>query len=783
MSLATVAATAIGFALLAPGFRFTTAITEFLPDGSDRSARVAALLAQSQAARVLIVDVSTPSPQPLHAVATSLLEFLRASPEVASVRSGVGERDATATLEFLRNWPATAFIAATQYSDEALRTRLLELRDQLAGPLSAVVRGTAARDPLGGTWQLLRALAEWQPSSILDDDGILVTPDRRHAFLFVETKASPFDSDAQRRFRAVLGDWISRSAPSQTQWQTAGAAQFAIASEAQIKRDIHRISVISTIGILATFLMLFGSIRLIAIGFVPMLFGSAVAMIACHAWFGQIHGITVAFGTSLLGVGLDYTEHYFAHFVLTPTVPANLTMKQVAPSIALGALTTVIGFVGIAASGVAGLRQMAAFAVIAIAASMAATYWLVPPWMPTQYRPPRALGAVNRSVLAVLQWLTRRGWSRSARALLVMTAGTTILFGIRAVTFSDNVNMLVDESEQHVRDDREVRSRLGPEASVFAVVTAATDDALAIAVQRVTAELAAARAAGGQVSALPLNVLAPSAAEQMARWRAARSNADRIRTAMLELGFVPAQFRAFWDDLAVAAPRLLTLADLRNSPFAPLLAAALPAPANTGPVALIPIVSAVTRDRALASDTLRVLRERVPSASIIEPATAIVEAFRSVRTNTLVASSCGFAAIAMLLFARYRRPRSVAIALCPALFACVATVTTLAAMGIALTILHVMSLLLVVSLGVDFGIFLVDAAATPEESARTMVSIVTASVTTLLSFGLLAASSSPVLAALGMTVTLGVGYSLGFCILMAAALDAQKAVYHGGMAT
>jgi len=75
--------------------------------------------------------------------------------------------------------------------------------------------------------------------------------------------------------------------------------------------------------------------------------------------------------------------------------------------------------------------------------------------------------------------------------------------------------------------------------------------------------------------------------------------------------------------------------------------------------------------------------------------------------------------------------------------------------------------LLVVSMGVDFGIFFVDTVATREESARTMVSILTASVTTILSFGLLALSGSPGLAALGVTVTLGVTYGALFCLVIA----------------
>jgi predicted exporter len=79
-----------------------------------------------------------------------------------------------------------------------------------------------------------------------------------------------------------------------------------------------------------------------------------------------------------------------------------------------------------------------------------------------------------------------------------------------------------------------------------------------------------------------------------------------------------------------------------------------------------------------------------------------------------------------------------------------------------------MSLLLVVSMGVDFGIFLVDTTETLEASARTLVSVFTASLTTILSFGLLGLSDSPGLAALGVTVTLGTTLSLVFCVVMAA---------------
>jgi predicted exporter len=233
------------------------------------------------------------------------------------------------------------------------------------------------------------------------------------------------------------------------------------------------------------------------------------------------------------------------------------------------------------------------------------------------------------------------------------------------------------------------------------------------------------------------------------------------RAIMEQLDFVPDQFAPFWAALAAPAPRLLTLADLRESPLRLLVSAWLPAQAS--PVALIPLTGATAT---------RAVQALVPSATILAPSETIVDLFRGVRIRTVVASIAGFFAIFALLWARYRSARKTWIALAPALLACLTTVGALVVLGAALTILHVMSLLLVVSMGVDFGIFFVDTADSLEESARTMVSILTAAVTTILSFGLLGLSASPGLAAIGITVTLGVSFSLVWCLVIAAVAGA-----------
>jgi predicted exporter len=219
----------------------------------------------------------------------------------------------------------------------------------------------------------------------------------------------------------------------------------------------------------------------------------------------------------------------------------------------------------------------------------------------------------------------------------------------------------------------------------------------------------------------------------------------------------PDGFQPFWAALASPPSPLLGLGDIRRSPLGPLVSAWLPQ--STTPVALIPVVGA--RDP-------RALGAAVPSAAIVAPARTVVELFRAIRFRTIAAALGGFAVIFLLLIARYRSARIAVIALGPALLASIATLVVLAATGTAIGILHVMALLLVVSLGVDFGIFLADATASTEDVARSLVSIVTASISTVLSFGLLAVSRSPGLAALGLTVTVGVTASVVFSFLMAA---------------
>jgi predicted exporter len=131
--------------------------------------------------------------------------------------------------------------------------------------------------------------------------------------------------------------------------------------------------------------------------------------------------------------------------------------------------------------------------------------------------------------------------------------------------------------------------------------------------------------------------------------------------------------------------------------------------------------------------------------------------YRAQATRLVLA---GLVVVFALLYLRYRRLRLAFTATAPALLAAGTTLALFSLFGVAINLLHMLGLLLVLSIGVDYGIFLVESRAESQALRASILSILIACASTCLAFGLLALSSFPALAALGATIGVGVLLSL-----------------------
>jgi predicted exporter len=751
-SLVIVAIVLVAWLVTLPRLHVTTAITHFLPDLADKqAATLAKSVAEGELSRTLVLDVSGGDPAVLAQTAQNLVTTLRAFPETESARSGIDDEAQRHVFELLAKRSPTALLRTSDLEHESVVQRLEQLKARLGSPMGPFVRELARTDPLGGVLGALDRFAELDGARTISRDGVLFTSDEKHAFVFATTKANAFDAPAQRAYlERVAGTFAAVRTSEALRMESSGLARMTVASEEQIRGDIERIGGISTVGIILLFAVLFRSPRMLGLGLVPLWFGSAVAIVATHYVFGEIHGLTLAFGTSLLGVGIDYAEHYFSHFSLTPEKGAARVMANVWPGLWMGAVTTVIGFSGLGLTGFPGIRQIAFFSTVAIAAALFGTRWLLPPWMPPRYERPRSMVRLAVLLEAALERARARRWIVFLPAILVLAFAP----GMIRTRFVDDVSLLIAMDPELVAEDARVRDRVSPvDPGRFVIVVRPGEQEALDALDVATDALEKARSEGLLEGYAPLGVLLRSRAAQVATFAHAKAERESIARAMRDQGFVADAFKPFFEALDRNEPDVLTLADVRASPLGALVGPLSPRLAE-GQAFVIPLRG--VRDVAE-------LKRRLPGAVVIDDAVLLENTYRHVRKHTVAMLLVGFGLVAVSLALRYRSLPLVLAALLPGALGAVGVVSFAGLLGTPLNLLHLVGLLLVLSMGVDYGIFVVEGRDNAEERAHSLVSITTATSTTLLSFGLLALSPSPALRALGTTITLG--------LLLAAALS------------
>jgi predicted exporter len=89
-----------------------------------------------------------------------------------------------------------------------------------------------------------------------------------------------------------------------------------------------------------------------------------------------------------------------------------------------------------------------------------------------------------------------------------------------------------------------------------------------------------------------------------------------------------------------------------------------------------------------------------------------------------------------------------------------------------LSIFHLIGLLLVVAVGSNYALFFDRICSSPQDRERTVTSLLFANASTMLGFGLLSFSQSPVLNAIGSTVAVGAVLSLIFSAILIVRNDA-----------
>ena len=738
-------------AYAALNLRVHSGITQFaIEPGDARLGPWIGRLAVTEPARTMVVAVAGPSIDDARAAARRFADDLAAHPEVEATRTGpdpaLGERLFAALhprrFRFVDRDPAAV---ADHFTPERLAAAATRLQAELTRPTGAGIKRLAPTDP----WLLFldrtAALRAGLGDAVRVEGGQFVTADGAHAIVLLTTRHGPFEGAHQgpledaieaevAALQRELGVVVERSA----------LHRIAVRSERTIRGEVQVLSIASSLGVVVMLLVAFASVRVLLLAMVPMLAGVVVATAVTLAASGQIHGLTLAFGTTLVGVCVDYPVHLVTHHVLGRDRDQALAM--VWPALVLGALTTVAGFAALAVFGLPGVREMGLFAAVGVAVALAATRWLVAPLLPAPHGAgaARGIGLAHVSAAALdrgLDWLAAH---RRSVAAIFGVAMLAALSGWTRVHWVDDARALNSALPEISDEDARVRALVGGNevGRVLLAEGATIDDAAAV-------QDAVWRRLPGTTARSSAPILWSVAVQDanLAAVRAIPELAARTREALVAVGFRAEAFAAL-DARGADDPGPLDRAEIVAAGLDDLVRPYV-FESEDG-VALLSFVGDADAE-ALAAAV-----DGIPGAAYFDQRAFTERLYREHRRGSLFAVALGLVVIVGVLAIRYRRPALVAAALGPAVLAAAAALGILAHAGVQLQLLHLVACMLVLAMGVDYGVFLVETQHVRAGRGTAAAGVAIACATTVLAFGVLGTSSNPALAALGITTALGV---------------------------
>lgn len=748
-------AAAVGIGFLALRMNVATDMSAFLPMRADASQQLLVHeLHSGVAGRLVLAAFSGGSLAQRVDANRRLAQALRSD---AGRRHfdwvGNGEDELTTALRerlFAARYLLSPAVTPARFSADALRANLLEQLDTLASSYGVVGKAYLAADPTNEFGAVLR---QWQGGPELHRvDGVLASRDESRTLLLARTRASGADLDAQAAALAYLRAQAAPAAP--VQLTLAGAPVYATAARAQVRDDATRLSTAASVLVLAFLYVVFRSARAVALSMLPLAFGVLAGLVATVAAFGHIHGITIAFGSTLIGVAVDYPLHYLSHLTQPGRSP-QAQLQPIWPTLRLGAITTVIAFGALLLSGHAGLAQLGTFAIAGIVMAAATTRWLLPALIPSGFslRPPH--GRAHAAFAALARRLPAARWP----LVLVPLASMFLLIAARDGVWERDVAQLSPLSATQKARDAQLRADLGvPATGRLLLIEAASADAALAAGERLLPALERLVADGALAGFDLAARYVPSIETQRARARALPDAATlkrNLTAAARGLPFRVEVFAPFRVQVAAARTQApVTPAELAATPLGARLAPLL---FNRGEQWVAPVLLQDVRDVAAVQAVAR-----AHGAVYLDTKAAATALMTDYRDRALELLAFGIAGIFASLWLGLGSFRRAAWVLLSPLAAIVTVAAILLASGVALSLFHVIALLLVMGLGIDYALYFDRLDRLGDEWETTFPALWKAWLTSALGFAILSVSALPVLRALGVTVALGVSFAFLF---------------------
>ena len=572
---------------------------------------------------------------------------------------------------------------------------------------------------------------------IADADG------KSWVLLRARTTGNAFDMKLPLQVADLLQASRAQATEHGAQLLAASGLLYAASGQQQASREITWVGGGATLGILLLLLLAFRRWRVL-LAFVPVLVGMLFGAVACVALFGHMHVMTLVLGSSLIGVAVDYPLHYLSKSWSLQPWRSWPALRLTLPGLSLSLATSCIGYLALAWTPFPALTQIAVFSAAGLVGAYLCAVCLLP--------------ALLKGVeLRPAQWPLRvaQGLWQLRTALLKRVPSSVLLVGVLLfcaaglwqLNTKNDIRQWIGAPPQLLQEAQAVARITGYQpTSQFFLVRADNQQQLLERQGDLGKRLDQLVNMDKLQGYLALNQLVNLPSEQQ-QLRDALNNLAQHWQPLLDLGVPASALQA-----EVAQLQALPTADIDaalQGPLAEPWRTLWLGPVDGGVAAMVSLQG--LNNPAL----LQVQALDLPGVELVDRLGELNSVFAATQISAAELKLASCVLIVLVLILPFGLGGALRIVTLP-LLAALCSLASLGWLGQPLTLFSLFGLLLVTAISVDYAILMREQVGGAPVS---LLGTLLAALTTWLSFGLLAVSSTPAVSNFGLSVSLGLVFS------------------------
>jgi predicted exporter len=558
----------------------------------------------------------------------------------------------------------------------------------------------------------------------------------RPAWLGILHSGFPADDfEAGSKLAALDREIVEKAKELKVEAFLYGAALYYQESQEKTMREVFIIFLVSILLTLLVFYYFYRSPLLLLFGFMPVFGGFALTFLAISLFFEEYGGIAFAFGATTSGIAIDYTIHYLTKRSIYQDL--KQLRRQTGFSMILGAVTTVASFIFLPFSGIVSLQQISLFGLLTITFAFLISWFvlqrLLPPGLPVKKA--RMLHFPLTGRRAIIAW-----------AVVL----TLLLVPLAFLRFEDNVMNLDRRHREFSRRIELIQEGFNQAAdSVFIAFSGATRHEATAAGREA---LAAVYRVNPDLAFFSPSILAPDRQIIDSRRRTIQERFDKklFYEAVADSIFSVESFTPMLKQIdTVTSLDPSSLPDYMQREIDAMFV-------QYGELEYL-LVPITERDRA--RETSRLLEEQGVSHFLVDSLEQSAEGLVAFEKSALLLLAASMIVILCLLWIAYRSIISALMALLPAATAMAVSLAVAMLTMRAVNIMHITAAILLLGIGVDYGIFMTSMhrrSSSEQEKSSTIQSIFISGLTTLAGFGILVFCGNLSVFSLGSSMLSGI---------------------------